>query len=141
MSLPNSSWHRLAIRGPWVPGQAVNFRAAANLLYSIDKDLDENDVDRHFRICALGSELMYDYCFCVSIHPIKNRIYNTEIDGQYSETDALILYLMMHSREKKMYKTEQTCHTIRCIVTPNHQLDDHREFKENNCCSVKYKMK
>ena len=44
MSLPNSSWHRLAIRGPWVPGQAVNFRAAANLLYSIDKDLGENDV-------------------------------------------------------------------------------------------------
>ena len=80
MSLPNSSWHRLAIRGPWVPGQAVNFRAQQT--YDIDKDLDENDVDRHFRICALCSELMYDYCFCVSIHPIKNRIYNTEIDGQ-----------------------------------------------------------
>ena len=108
MSLPNSSWHRLAIRGPWVPGQAVNFRAQQT--YDIDKDLDENDVDRHFRICALCSELMYDYCFCVSIHPIKNRIYNTEIDGQYSEKNRicalcseLILYLMMHSREKKMY--------------------------------------
>jgi len=61
-----------------------------DILSSIDKDLDENDVvlripvdERHFRICALCSELVvYDYCFCVSIHPIKNRIYNTEIDGQ-----------------------------------------------------------